>query len=279
MRLDQYIVQEHNISRALAQKLIKKQLVTVNGEQVSPHYGVRDTDVVEVKIPEPERYEVIAEDIPLKVVYEDSEILALDKAAGMVVHPACGHSSGTLVHAIMSHCQDLSGIGGVERPGIVHRLDKDTSGLILIAKNDLAHSGLAKQFQNRTINKKYRALVCGNVINDNGTINQPLGRNPQNRKKIIVTHDPNYKSRHAITHYQVTKRFGSTTLLDVSLETGRTHQIRVHLAFIGYPILGDPIYGKVSTGGLRLQAYMLEFKHPRTNELMHLEIAPLEWGL
>lgn len=279
MRLDQYIVQEHNISRALAQKLIKKQLVTVNGEQVSPHYGVRETDVVEVKIPEPEQYEVIAEDIPLKVVYEDSDILALDKEAGMVVHPACGHTSGTLVHAIMAHCKDLSGIGGVERPGIVHRLDKDTSGLILIAKNDLAHSGLAKQFQERTINKKYRALVCGNVINDNGTINQPLGRNPQNRKKIIVTHDANYKSRNAITHYQVTKRFGSTTLLDVSLETGRTHQIRVHLAFIGYPILGDVIYGKQKTGGLRLQAYLLDFKHPRSGEQMHLEIAPLTWGI
>jgi len=278
MRLDQHIAEQHNISRSLAQKLIKKGLALVNGQPASPHYTVRPDDQVAVRVPEPEKLEIIAESIPLDIVYEDSDLLAINKSAGMVVHPACGHSSGTLVNAILAHCDDLSGIGGVQRPGIVHRLDKDTSGLILVAKNDRAHTRLAKQFQDRTVHKRYRALVQGNVKNDDGTIDQPLGRHPHNRKKIIVTTDQRCKSRSAVTHYRVLKRNQSTTLLDVELETGRTHQIRVHLAFIGHPILGDPIYGKIKTGGLRLQAYFLEFKHPATDDLMRLEIPPLAWG-
>ncbi|MFC1595783.1 RluA family pseudouridine synthase [Candidatus Margulisiibacteriota bacterium] len=278
MRLDQYISQQYGISRAYTQKLIKQGTVTVNGLTAKASYQLQADDKALADIPTPEKIEALPEDIPLDIVYEDEDLLAINKQAGMVVHPACGHHSGTLVNALLAHCDDLSGIGGMERPGIVHRLDKDTCGLILVAKNDRAHQALSKQFKGRTITKKYRTLVQGNVLNDNGTIDQPLGRNPQNRKKMVVTANPHFKSRNAVTHYSILHRFHSATLLDIGLETGRTHQIRVHLAFIGHPIIGDPIYGKQKSSGLRLQAYFLEFQHPVSGKTITLTIPPLKWG-
>jgi len=274
MRLDQYISQQYGISRAYAQKTIKDSNVLINGIVIKKTaYIVKSKDSVTVNIAPIVKLEVEAESIPLDVVIEDKEFLVINKPSGMVVHPACGHYSGTLVNALLSYCKkDLSGIAGVARPGIVHRLDKDTTGLIIVAKTDIAHKNLSQQFKNRLITKKYRALVNGNIKSEQGTINQPLGCNPKNRKKVIVTDDPKYKSKEAITHFQVLKRFQSTTLLDVRIETGRTHQIRVHLAFIGHPIVGDIIYGKNKKGALRLQAYYLSFKHPVSDKVVEVEI-------
>jgi 23S rRNA pseudouridine1911/1915/1917 synthase len=279
MRLDQYIAQQFGISRAYAQKMLKQEMALVNGKPGKASYQLQKDDIVTGEIPKLEKLETLPEDIALEIVYEDKDLLVINKPAGMVVHPACGHLSGTLVNALLGHCKDLSGIGGSQRPGIVHRLDRDTSGLIIIAKNDLAHHELSKQFQTRTIKKKYRALVQGNVLSSSGTIDQPLGRNPQRRMKVIVTTNEHFHPRSAVTHYRVIKRMQSSTLLDVDLETGRTHQIRVHLAFIDHSIVGDPIYGKPGkAGGLKLQAYYLEFTHPRTEKKMKFEIEPLEWG-
>lgn len=277
MRLDVYIAQQHGFSRTHAQRLITERHVTLNGKVQRASTLVKSTDVILCHIPELKKTPLIAQAIPLDIVYEDDDFLAVNKSAGMVVHPACGHWDGTLVNALLSHCGKLSNVGGVERPGIVHRLDKDTSGLVLVAKNDLAHQQLAKQFQNRTLTKKYRAMVEGNVKNDDGEIIQSLGRNPHDRKKVIVTTKTEYHPRQAISSYHVLKRYQSVTLLDVSIATGRTHQIRVHLAFIGHPVLGDPLYGhgNVSHPNMRLQAYFLSFLHPRSKAPITLEIPPV----
>jgi 23S rRNA pseudouridine1911/1915/1917 synthase len=272
MRLDQYLVKEFGYSRAYIQKLIANQAILVNGHPAKASYKLTEDDQVSADIPPPKKPEIVAENIPLDIVYEDQDLLAINKPAGMVTHPACGHYTGTLVNALMTYCEDLSGIGGVARPGIIHRLDKDTTGLILVAKHDKSHQGLARQFQQRTIEKRYRALVSGDVSSEAGTINQPLGRNPQNRLKVIVTNNPAFKPRDAVTHYEVIERRQSTTLLEVKPETGRTHQIRVHLAFVGHPIQGDPLYGKNKTGGLKLQAYFLRFLHPISKNTIKLEI-------
>ena len=284
-RLDQFIAKKlPATSRNRIQKLIDGGFAKLNGSVCSkPARKVLHDDLVELDIPAPKRAEILAEEIELDVVYEDKDLIVINKPAGMVVHPAQGHRSGTLVNALLNHCKDLSGIGGVERPGIVHRLDKETSGLIVIAKNDNAHNVLSNAFKNRKIEKKYLALVHGIVKEDKGTISAPIGRSQYDRKKMAVIElrsekDVNdnakkhrkSKSRSAVTHFTVLKRYKDTTLLDLKLETGRTHQIRVHLSHAGYPIVGDKIYGqkKDKTEKMALHSYLLGFDHPVSGEYL-----------
>ena len=231
-------------------------------------------------VPPPEEVTLAPEAIPLDIVYEDEDLLVVNKPAGLVVHPAVGHHRGTLVNALLDHCPDLSGIGGYLRPGIVHRLDKDTSGLLLVSKSDLAHQGLSAGLKAHRIKRKYLALVCGEVRSERGLIDAPLGRDPKDRKRMAVVAD----GRPARTHFLIQERFPGYTLLDVELETGRTHQIRVHLAYAGYPVAGDPVYGprrarqgghsSLNLAGQALHAYRITFTHPRTDELLTFE-APL----
>jgi len=220
---------------------------------------------VDINVPEPEKSKLEAENIPLDIIYEDKDILVINKPRGLTVHPGAGNRSGTLVNALLHHCRDLSGIGGVERPGIVHRLDKDTSGILLVAKNDKAHQVLSAQFKDRTIQKTYLAIVKGNPKKDEGTIAEPIGRHPVNRKKMAVSH----KGREAVTHYKVLKRFKEYSLVELKPKTGRTHQLRVHLAHIGHSILGDPVYGKGNAQ--LLHAYKIKFTHPRTEKELEFE--------
>lgn len=269
-RIDYYLAQElDEISRSYIQKLIKESLVTVNGKTIKAKYNVNEGDHIVVKLPEPKPLEIKAEDIPIDVVYEDSDVAIINKPQGMVVHPAPGNYSGTLVNALLYHLSSLSSINGVIRPGIVHRIDKDTSGLLMVAKNNLAHSELTKQLKDHTITRRYNTLVDGNLKEDNGTINAPIGRHPIDRKKMTVTHN---NSRHAITHYKVLERFIEYSLLEAQLETGRTHQIRVHMSYIKHPVVGDPVYGsknqKFKLNGQLLHAKTIGFNHPRTGEYM-----------
>lgn len=233
-------------------------------------YKAQTGDEISIHIPEPERTEVEAENIPLDIVYEDDDLLVVNKPAGMVVHPAPGNSSGTLVNALMYHCGDnLSSINGVIRPGIVHRIDKDTSGLLMVAKNDKAHNCLSSQLAEHSITRKYRAIVYNNIKEDEGTVDRPIGRDPRNRLRNAVT---DMNSRHAVTHYRVLERFGNFTFIEAVLETGRTHQIRVHMSYIKHPLLGDELYGpaKNKQGAKRqmLHAGILGFIHPTTGEYM-----------
>ena len=227
--------------------------------------------MIEVNIPDPELLKIVAEDIPLDILYEDDDLIIVNKPQGMVVHPAPGNYSGTLVNALMYTAERLSSINGVIRPGIVHRIDKDTSGLLMVAKNDKAHEWLAKQLKEKTTIREYMAIVNGVISKEGGTIDQPLARHTQDRKKIAISRD----GRHAVTHYEVVERYKYHTLIRVKLETGRTHQIRVHMASIGYPILGDPIYGvkseRVKHEGQALHAQKIGFIHPTTHELMVFE--------
>lgn len=272
-RLDSYISDNMDkISRSFAQKLIENQKVTINGKNEKASYKVCIGDNVEVDVPEAQDTRLKAQDIPVEVVYEDKDIIVVNKPKGMVVHPANGNPDGTLVNAILAMCKDsLSGIGGEIRPGIVHRLDKDTSGLLIIAKNDEAHVKMSKQIQDRLVTKKYIALVKGVVKDDEATIDMPIARSKVDRKKMAVDKD----GKQAVTHFKVIKRYKRYTLLEIKIDTGRTHQIRVHMAKIGYPVVGDMVYsnGKNEFGveGQMLHAKSLEFLHPITGKKMHLE--------
>lgn len=272
-RLDSYISDNMDkISRNFAQKLIENQQVTINGKNEKASYKVCVGDKVQVDVPEAQDTKLKAQDIPVEVVYEDKDIIVVNKPKGMVVHPANGNPDGTLVNAILAMCKDsLSGIGGEIRPGIVHRLDKDTSGLLIIAKNDEAHVKMSKQIQDRLVTKKYIALVKGVVKDDEATIDMPIARSKVDRKKMAVDKD----GKQAVTHFKVIKRYKGYTLLEIKIDTGRTHQIRVHMAKIGYPVVGDMVYsnGKNEFGveGQMLHAKSLEFSHPITGKKMHLE--------
>ncbi|WP_165006605.1 MULTISPECIES: RluA family pseudouridine synthase [unclassified Enterococcus] len=260
-------------SRSQVQLWLKEGAVFVNGKAVKANYKVKAEDKILVEIPEPEPLDVIAEDIPLEIVYEDESVAVINKPQGMVVHPSAGHTHGTMVNALMYHIKDLSSINGVIRPGIVHRIDKDTSGLLMVAKNDEAHESLAKQLKDKTSLRKYVALVHGEIPHEKGTINAPIGRSKVNRKMQAIRED----GKPAVTHFTVLERFDGFTLVELKLETGRTHQIRVHMKYIGYPLAGDPVYGPKKTlkgNGQFLHAQMLGFKHPVTNEEMVFE-APL----
>jgi 23S rRNA pseudouridine1911/1915/1917 synthase len=267
-------VSEHlpDLSRAQARRLIEQGRVTVEGGPVKPAYRVREGDEVRGAIPEPEPSALEPEPIPLRIVYEDEALLVIDKPAGLVVHPAPGHRSATLVHALLYHCPDLAGVGGVRRPGIVHRLDRDTSGLLVVAKADRAHRDLSAQFRAHTVEREYLALVRGTPGADRGTVDRPIARHPHDRKRFTSDRRiarPSSRARHAVTHWSVEERFDDLTLLRVWLETGRTHQVRVHLASIGLPVAGDPVYGggrRISRAlGLERQALhaaLLGFDHP-----------------
>lgn len=261
-------------SRSFIQKLFEKGKITVNGSVCTQKkYKASAGDLINIELPEPEKVEVQAEDIPLDIVYEDEDLLIVNKPAGMVVHPAPGNSSGTLVNALMHHCGDnLSSINGVIRPGIVHRIDKNTSGLLMVAKNDKAHNSLSQQLAEHSITRKYRAIVYNNIREDEGTVNEPIGRDPRNRLRNAVT---DINSRHAVTHYRVIERFGQFTYIEAVLETGRTHQIRVHMSHIRHPLLGDELYGPVKNklGASRqmLHAGILGFVHPSSEEYMEFE--------
>ena len=253
-----------DFTRSHIQSILSEKSVFVNGKPVSKSYRLSEGDRVQFTPPELRNLEVEAENIPIDIVYEDDDLLIVNKPRGMVVHPAPGNYSGTLVNALMYHCGDrLSGINGVIRPGIVHRIDKDTSGLLIVAKNDFAHEKLAAQIKEHSFTRRYMAVVHGNLKNDTGVIDAPIGRNPNDRKKMCVT-DKN--SRNAVSEYEVIERFGNFTLVRVTLETGRTHQIRVHMAYIGHPVAGDPVYGPrngVNLNGQCLHAEFIGFNHPR----------------
>lgn len=272
-RLDTYIPSvDTDITRTSAQRLIEDGNILVNGKNVKVSYKIQENDKISVEIPEPKQIELKAQDIPIEIVYEDSDIIVVNKPKGMVVHPANGNPDGTLVNAIMAICKDsLSGIGGEIRPGIVHRIDKDTSGLLIVAKNDNSHVKMSEQIKNHEVKKTYIALVRGVFKENEATIDMPIGRSTSDRKKMAV----NKNGKDAITHIKVLKRFDKYTLLQVNIETGRTHQIRVHLSHIGYPIVGDYTYSngknEFDVIGQCLHAQKLEFKHPITQKDMCLE--------
>lgn len=276
-RIDKFLsAQLPEQSRSYLQKIIKEGSVLVNGSPVKASYRMEDQDEVTIDLPELKEPEIEAENIPLDILYEDDDILVVNKPKGMVVHPAPGHYSHTLVNAVLYHCgENLSGINGVIRPGIVHRIDMNTTGSLLICKNDKAHQILAEQLKEHSITRKYHAIVHGNLKEDTGTVNAPIGRHPTDRKKMS-TKAPN--GRHAVTHYRVLERFGNFTYIECQLETGRTHQIRVHMSSIGHPILGDEIYGPAKCPyklqGQTLHAKILGITHPSTGEYIEFD-APL----
>lgn len=271
-RLDKYLSEQkdHDFSRSYLGKCIQGGCVSVNGEKGKASLKVKAGDRIDFDIPEQKDPEVLPEAIPLDIVYEDDDLLVVNKERGMVVHPAAGHYSGTLVNAVLAHAgSSLSSINGVNRPGIVHRIDKDTTGLLLICKNDLSHQSLAKQLEEHSITRRYHALVFGKIKEEDGIISAPIGRDEKDRKKQAIS----YKhGKEALTHYKVLERFSDSTLVECRLETGRTHQIRVHMKSIGHPLLGDPVYGlknrKDGISGQALHAMILGFQHPRTGEYM-----------
>lgn len=272
-RADVFLSAQFDVTRTAAARLLEEGAATVDGKTVAKNYKLRAGETVSLELPPIKDVETKAEDIPLTIVYEDEDIAVIDKPKGMVVHPAAGNEEGTLVNALLYHMGDrLSGIGGERRPGIVHRIDKDTSGLLVIAKNDFAHTVLSEGLKTHSIDREYMAVAIGGFKDDAGTVNKPIGRNPKDRKKMAIVAD----GREAITHYTVAERFNGYTLLAVKLETGRTHQIRVHLSSIGHPLLGDTVYGGKSTlkmhlDGQTLHAYRLTLTHPRTGKTMTFE--------
>ena len=277
-RIDKFLsVQMEELSRSYVQKLIKDGHVKVDGKVVKANYKLSYDEWIQVTIPDLTAPDIVPENIPLDILYEDDDILIVNKPKGMVVHPAAGHYSGTLVNALMYYCGDcLSGINGVMRPGIVHRIDMDTTGSLLVCKNDFAHQNLAEQLKVHSIKRVYHAIVHGNIKEDSGTINEPIGRHPAERKKMCVNHQ---NGREAVTHYEVLERFGNYTYIACRLETGRTHQIRVHMASIHHPLLGDRVYGPQKCPFPELQGQTLHEKilgitHPRTGEYLEID-APL----
>lgn len=272
MRLDKWLAAEDTgLTRTALQNLIESGNIIVNGKSVQKNYKQRSGDRIEVNIPDPEPLRVEAENIPLDIVYEDSSLLVVNKPKGMVVHPAPGNYTGTLVNALLYHCGDsLSGINGIIRPGIVHRIDKNTSGLLIVAKNDMAHAGLSEQIKVHSFTREYEAVACGRFREEQGSIDAPIGRHHTDRKKMCVT-DRN--SKNAVTHYRVIEQFDKYAHLRLRLETGRTHQIRVHLSYIGHPVLGDDVYGKPFKGidGQCLHAKKIGFVHPVTGEYMEFD--------
>lgn len=273
-RLDLYLSnQMDQLSRSFIQKLIEQEKIKINGQgEKLKKYKVKENDVIEIEIPLPEKLDIQPENIPVPIIFEDDDVVIVDKPQEMVVHPAPGNYTGTLVNALLYHCKTLSSINGIIRPGIVHRIDKDTSGLLMVAKNDKAHRCLAEQLKEHSIHRVYAAVVYGNIKEDRGTIDAPIGRHPVDRLKMAVT-DRN--SKNAITHFEVLKRFGNYTLIEVKLETGRTHQIRVHMAYIQHPLVGDPVYGlkkeKFNLKGQALHAKELGFVHPSTGLYMEFK--------
>jgi 23S rRNA pseudouridine1911/1915/1917 synthase len=267
LRIDVGLTEALVLSRTHVQNLIAGGHVLVNGEIRKANYKIRPGDQIQVRIPEPEPAEVLAENIPLTIVYEDEDLLVVNKAQGMVVHPAPGSWTGTLVNALMYHCDNLSGINGILRPGIVHRIDKDTSGLLVVAKNDYIHGDLSRQIKEHSTARRYRAIVHGIIPETSGSVEAPIGRNPLERKQMAVTWK---NSKEALTHYTVLEKFQEFSYLEAQLETGRTHQIRVHMAYISHPVLGDPLYGpKRNRFGLSAQmlhAAELGFRHPRSGQ-------------
>ncbi|MBJ8325430.1 RluA family pseudouridine synthase [Streptococcus pacificus] len=274
-RLDKVLADFTELSRAKANEEIKKGAVLVNGEKVKPKYAVKVGDIVNYEIPEETILDYVAEDIPIEIIYEDDDVAVVNKPQGMVVHPSHGHPSKTLVNALLFHIKNLSSINGVIRPGIVHRIDKDTSGLLMIAKNDTAHQLLAKELKDKKSYRHYLAIVHGNLPNDRGIIEAPIGRSDKDRKKQAVKTG----GKPALTRFEVLERFGDYSLVSLTLETGRTHQIRVHMAYIGHPIAGDPLYGPRKTlkgHGQFLHAKTIGFTHPKTNETMTFSVEPPE---
>lgn len=275
-RLDSYISKSNlDLSRSMVQKLIKENRVFVNGKNEKESYKIKVNDNIIIQIEEPKSSKLEAQDIPLDIIYEDNDIIVINKPKGMVVHPGNGNPDNTLVNAVLAHCKgSLSGIGGEIRPGIVHRIDKDTSGLIIVAKNDKSHINLSEQIKNHEVTKIYTALVKGNISEDEATIDMPIGRDKKDRKKMSVTRD----GKEAVSHIKVVKRYGNYTLIRVKIDTGRTHQIRVHMAKIGHPVVGDEVYssGKNEFGvkGQMLHSTILKFKHPISGKEIMLE-APL----
>lgn len=274
-RIDRFLADSQDLTRSFLQKILKEGEVIVNGKSVKANYKLRKGDRIEFEIPEAVEPDIVAEDIPLSILYEDADVLVVDKPKGMVVHPAAGHYSRTLVNAVMYHCKgELSGINGVLRPGIVHRIDRDTTGSIIICKNDMAHNEIARQLKEHSINRRYRAIVTGVLKDEEGTIEGAIGRDKKDRKKMAIIAD----GKPAVTHYRVLQRFKHYTYVECVLETGRTHQIRVHMASIGHPLLGDEVYGrrsdKYKCEGQCLHAMTLGFHHPRTGEYIEVN-APL----
>ena len=273
-RIDKFICANSEInSRSAVQKLLESEQVTVDGRTVNKNYKVRAGERISVVIPEPKELEVVAENIPLDIRYEDDDLLVVNKAKGMVVHPAAGNYNGTLVNALLYHCKDsLSGINGIIRPGIVHRIDKDTSGLLIVAKNDFAHINLAEQIKTHSFTREYQSVVYGKMKCQNGTVDAPIGRYPVDRKKMTVT---TKNSKNAVTHYEVVEEYKDFTHLKLKLETGRTHQIRVHMSYIGHPVAGDPVYGPKNVisylGGQCLHAGKIGFRHPRGGRYIEIE--------
>ena len=273
MRLDKFLsVRVEELTRSAAERLAEQGQVSSGGKTLDKKYRLRAGDAIEVILPEPVGLDILPEAIPLDIRYEDADLLVVNKPKGMVVHPAAGHAGGTLVNALLAHCGDsLSGINGVIRPGIVHRIDKDTSGLLIVAKNDFAHQRLAEQIKEHSFTRMYEAVVHGNLKEDTGTVDAPIGRHPTDRKRMAVTEK---NSRHAVTHFEVLARYKGFTHVRLKLETGRTHQIRVHMAYIGHPVAGDPVYGPKkpvpNLDGQCLHARVIGFVHPRTGEYLEI---------
>ena len=272
VRIDKWICEQNQeISRSMLQKLLKDNLVTVNGKAVSKSYKISNGDKISFEIPEPVELDVLPENIPIEIVYEDDDLLVVNKPKGMVVHPAAGNYNGTLVNALLYHCQErLSSINGVIRPGIVHRIDKNTSGLLIVAKTDKAHTGLAEQIKAHTFTREYQAVICGRLKENNGIVEAPIGRHPVDRKKMCVT-DKN--SKEAKTEYTVLEEFNGYSHIKLKLYTGRTHQIRVHMSYIGHPVYGDDVYGKASKlcEGQCLHAKKIGFIHPISGEYLEFD--------
>ena len=276
-RIDKFLADAcPDLSRSFLQKLLKESSVTADGKAVKSSFKVNGGETIAFEVPKPQEAAIEAENIPLDILYEDSDVILVNKPKGMVVHPAAGHYTGTLVNALMYHCRDqLSGINGVMRPGIVHRIDMDTTGVLIVCKNDFAHNSIAAQLKEHSITRKYRAIVYGVIKEDEGTVDAPIGRHPVDRKKMSINEK---NGRHAVTHYRVLKRFSKYTYIECQLETGRTHQIRVHMASIHHPLVGDTVYGPEKSPfhlqGQTLHAGVLGFIHPRTGEYMEFT-APL----